>query len=313
MYEKGQSVLVIQNIFKGRKVEKIKLEGVPAFSNPAWSPDGKTIVVSGLVNGQTDLYALDLKTRKVRQLTNDRASEILPSWSADGSRIVFSTDAISLQRGRSNGAYTMNMGILDVVSGDVEQIDVFPGADNMNPQFDKNGDLLFLSNRDGFRNLYRYELATKKVYQLTELLTGITGITPYAPAFTVAEDRDRILYTYFNHGEYIIYQAKSADFTPKEVDPLAVDMVAAALPPFNPRQRDIVNTGLRTIDNAQKEVQATTITQTVKYKPKFNLEYVGGGGGIGVNTGNTSFGTTTGLAGGVDMLFGGCVFDRAFT
>ncbi len=61
----------------------------------------------------------------------------------------------------------------------------------------------------------------------------------------MAEDRDRILYTYYNHGEYSIYQAKSADFKPVEVDPQKVDMVPASLPPFNPRQRDLVNTGLR--------------------------------------------------------------------
>ena len=304
VYEKGQSMLVIQDIFKGKAVEKIKLDGVPAFANPAWSPDGKTIVVSGLVNGQTDVYDLDLKTRKVRQLTNDRAAEILPTWNADGTQLAFSTDAISLERGRSNGAYTMNLAVMDMASGKVEQLDVFPGADNMNPQFDKNGDLLFLSDRDGFRNLYKYEKASKKVFQLTKLLTGITGITPYAPALTVAEDRDRILYTYYNHGEYVIYQAKSADFTPVEVDPLAVDMVPATLPPFDPRKRDIVNTALRTMDNTEKVVQANTTTKTVPYKPKFNLEYIGGGGGIGVTTGNSSFGAATGLAGGVDMLFG---------
>jgi hypothetical protein len=41
----------------------------------------------------------------------------------------------------------------------------------------------------------------------------------------------------------------------------------------------------------------------VKYKPKFSLDYVGGSAGVGVATGNSSFGTQTGLAGGIDMLF----------
>lgn len=304
VYEQGESVLVIQDVFKGKKTEKIRLEGVPAFSNPAWSPDGKTIVVSGLVNGQTDLYALDLKTRKVRQLTNDRAAEILPTWSADGKSLAFSTDQISLERGRTNGVFTMGLAIMDMAGGQIEHLDVFPGADNLNPQYDKNGDLLFLSNRDGFRNLYRYEFATKKTYQLTNLLTGITGITPYAPAITVAEDRDRILYTYYNNHEYSIYQAKSADFKPVEVDAGSVDLVPATLPPFNPRQRDVVNTNLRVMDLNEKDFLASTNPDTVPYKAKFTLEYVGGGAGAGVATGNSSFGVATGLAGGVDMLFG---------
>ncbi|MFN0033618.1 MAG: hypothetical protein ACKVUS_01040 [Saprospiraceae bacterium] len=299
VYEKGRSVLVIKDIFKGKKTQKLRIPGVPAFSNPAWSPDGKTIVVSGLVKGQTDLYEYNLKSKKVKRLTNDRYSETLSTWSADGKSLAFSTDALSIQRGRTNGAWAMNLAAMDVASGKTENLDIFPGADNMNPQFDKNGNLFFLSNRDGRRNLYRYDVATKKVFQLTDMMTGITGITPYAPAITVADDRDRILYTHYNKGRYTIHQAKEADFEAKEIDPSAVDQVAASLPPFNPKQRDMVNTGLRLMDTAKDSVAM----KAKKYRPKFQLDYLGGSTGVGVNTGNSSFGTQTGLAGGVDALF----------
>ncbi|HPI06210.1 MAG TPA: hypothetical protein PLM41_07495 [Saprospiraceae bacterium] len=303
-YEKGRSVLVVKDVERNKTVEKIYIPGVPSFSNPAWSPDGKTIVVSGQVNGQTDLYAYNVKSKKVQRLTNDRASEILPTWSPDGKTIAYSTDALSLQRGRSNGAWTMNLALFDVAADTSVQIGIFPGADNLNPQFDKSGNLYFLSNRDGFRNLYKYDLTTKKVFQLTQLQTGITGITPYAPAITVAEDRDRILYTYYNKRTYVIHQAKEEDFTPKEVDAYAVDMVPAALPPFRPGKRDIINTNLRLMDENMKTMAATPVGSEQKYRPKFKLEYAGGSTGVGVNTGNTSFGTTAGLAGGVDLLFG---------
>jgi len=299
VYEKGRSVLVIKDIFKGKGTKKVQIPGVPAFSNPAWSPDGKTIVVSGLVHGQTDLYEYNLKTKKVKRLTNDRYSEILPTWSADGKSLAFSTDALSIQRGRTNGAWVMNLAVMDMALGSTENIDVFPGADNMNPQFDKNGNLFFLSNRDGRRNLYRYDVATKKVFQLTDMMTGITGITPYSPAITVADDRDRILYTHYNKGKYTIHQAKDADFEAKEIDPMAVDQVPASLPPFSPKQRDMVNTGLRLMDSAPD----STAMKAKKYRPKFQLDYLGGSTGVGVNTGNSSFGTQTGLAGGVDALF----------
>lgn len=300
VYEKGRSILVIKDIFKGRKTQKIKIPGVPAFSNPAWSPDGKSIVVSGLVNGQTDLYQYTLKSKKVKRLTNDRYSEILPTWSADGQYLAFSTDQLSIERGRSNGAWVMNLAVMDVASGTIENIDVFPGADNMNPQYDKNGNLFFLSNRDGRRNLYRYDVATKKVFQLTDMMTGITGITPYSPAITIADDRDRILYTHYNKGRYTIHQAKDADFEAKEIDPGAVDQVPASLPPFSPKQKDMVNTGLRLMDTATDKEPGMTAK---KFKPKFQLDYLGGSTGVGVNTGNSSFGTQTGLAGGIDALF----------
>ena len=303
VYEKGRSVLVIQDVFKGKTVKKISIPGLHAFSNPAWSPDGKTIVVSGLENGQTDLYAYDLKTKKVTRLTNDRASEILPTWSADGKYLAYSTDQISLERGRINGAWTMNLAVMNMETGKAENLDIFPGADNMNPQFDKAGNIFFLSNRDGFRNMYRYDVTTKKLEQLTKLTTGITGITPYAPAITVAEDRDRVLYTYYSNGTYKIYQAQLRDFQPEEVSPTSVDMLPATLPPFIPSKRDVVNTNLRLAAINAVAADSTTTLKPVKYKPKFTLDYVGGSAGVGVSTGNSSFGTATGLAGGVDMLF----------
>ncbi|MEO6758282.1 MAG: hypothetical protein ABIO24_02430, partial [Saprospiraceae bacterium] len=304
VYEKGQSVLVIKDVFEKGKTEKISLPGVPAFSTPAWSPDGKTIVVSGLVNGQTDLYAYKLKSKKVTRLTNSRAAEIQPHWSADGKALAFATDEISLGRGRTNGAWTMNLAVLDLASGAIQQLDLFPGADNLNPQFDNSGNLYFLSDRDGFRNLYRYEADSQQVFQLTKLKTGISGITPYAPAITIADGRDRILYTYFSKGEYTVYQAKKEDFLHENVTGAAVDMTPATLPPFNPAKRDVVNTNLRLLDNTTKTVGAVTEPKTVPYKPKFQLDYAGGSAGVGVNTGNSSFGTSSGLAGGVDLLFG---------
>ena len=305
VYQKGESVLIIKDLFKGKTLQKISIPGVPAFSNPTWSPDGKTIVVSGLVNGQTDLYAYDLKSKKVRRLTNDKYAEILPAWSADGKFLSYSTDQFSMERGRTNGVWTMNLAIMDYASGQAENIDVFPGADNLNPQFDKAGNLLFLSNRDGFRNLYRYDLNDKKVYQLTKLATGITGITPYAPALTVAEDRDRILYTYYTNGDYVIYQARPEDFTPEAVDNNAVDLVPATLPPFKPGQRDLVNTNLRLMDDNLRKTAENTVGKTVPYKAKFQLEYLGGSAGVGGFTGNSGFGNVVGVGGGgIDVLFG---------
>lgn len=303
VYEQGRSVLVVKDALRGKTLEKISIPDVPAFSNPAWSPDGKSILVTGLVNGQTDLYLYDIRSKKTCRLTNDPYSEIHASWSSDGSQIVFATDQMSMERGRTNGVLTMNIAVMDVVTGDTKVLDFFFGADNMTPHFDKSGQIYFLSNCDGFRNLYRYDPARIKVYQLTSFHTGITGITPYAPAFTVSENRDRIVYTHYNKGAYQLYIAKDTDFTPVEVDPSAVDLLPATLPPFNPRQRDSVNANLRLYDTNLRESLYAVIPHQTKYKPKFSLDYIGGSTGVGVATGNTSFGAATGLIGGVDMLF----------
>lgn len=304
VYDNGRSTLVFKDALSGKTRERVSFDELPAFCNPAWSPDGKTIVVTGLLQGQTDLWSYDLKKKKLSRLTNDAHSEILPSWSSDGRYLAYSTDELSRQRGRTNGVWVYNMAIMDMTTGEKRTIDVFPGADNLNPQFDKEGRLLFVSNRDGFRNLYRYDLDSNKMVRLTNLKTGITGITPYSHAFSVADDQDRIVYTCYQKGNYNIYQARAQQFDPVEVDPQAVDFTAATLPPFGSEKTDVVNVNLRNMDNNKPGIAASMKTADKPYKPQFELEYLGGSAGVGVVNGNSSFGVTSGLAGGIDMLFG---------
>lgn len=302
----GDNVLIIKDVETGKTKKELRLKDLPAFSSPAWSPDGKSIIVAGLVQGQVDLFSIELKNKKVTRLTNDVYSEMLPTWSLDGSRLAFSTDQLSVENGKTDGKWVFNLAIMDPASGKTEQIAVFPGADNMNPVFDKDGNVLFVSNRDGFRNLYRYEPAGGKVFQLTDLLTGVSGITPYAPAITVGGDRNRVLYTHFYKGDYLVYEAEPKEFLNTEVAPDAVNFEPAMLPRINKRAPDLVNAGLENQENVEKTA-ADSITQG-KYKPKFKLDFVTGGGGVGIGT--NTFGSNTLLAGGVTMLFSDILGDH---
>ena len=297
---KGENILIIKDTETGKSISETTLPGIPAFSNPSWSPDGHSIVVVGLVDGQTDLYRYELRSQKITQLTDDSYAELHPSWSADGSLLFFSTDRLSLDRGtRTAGRLTHNLASLDPISGQQQQYDIFPGADNLNPREDANGDLLFISDRDGFRNLYRYDLGTNSVFQQTDLLTGISGITHFSPAFSVDRKRNRVVYTYFSQQGYRIYQADAEDMLNKAVDPRAVDMEAARLPRVNPRAPMIVDEQLTQLS----AVAPAPLSMTKEsYRPKFQLDYVGGGAGVGVGTNNV-FGTTNAVVGGIDLLF----------
>jgi Tol biopolymer transport system component len=306
-FSKGKNILIIKDALSGKTVDEFPVDGVPAFSNPVWSPDRQHILLTGLVEGQTDLYNVNIKTKRVEQLTDDKYSEIHPHWSDDGQYLLFSTDELSRNRGRVNGRWAFSLAQLDLASGQIEHLDVFPGADNMNPVFDASGNVLFLSNRDGFRNLYRLDPVSGRVFQLTEILTGISGITHYAPAISIAQRRDRVVYTHFSNNKYNIYRAKPEDFLNKEVDPNAVDFEAAKLPRVNKK-------ALALVDMQLNELPATadlpdSSTAVLPYQPKFKLDYVGGSAGVGVGASNT-FGTQSGLAGGVDMLFSDILGDN---
>ena len=60
---------------------------VNSLTNPRVSPDGRRVVASRRVDGNTDVWMLD-GTRTTR-LTFDSARDQYPIWSADGSRVIY--------------------------------------------------------------------------------------------------------------------------------------------------------------------------------------------------------------------------------
>lgn len=58
-----------------------------------WSPDGKNIAFAAEVNGQFDIYRLDVETQTLRQLTNTPEKEVFVSWSPTDNRLLFGTDS----------------------------------------------------------------------------------------------------------------------------------------------------------------------------------------------------------------------------
>jgi Tol biopolymer transport system component len=296
---KGRNKLIVMDLARDSK-RTYELKGVDSFTNPAWSPNGEEIVVSGLMNGRSDLYLFDLKSQSVTNLTNDEHSDIQPTWSADGRWIYFVSDRDN-QTPRLEKA-NFQISRMDIVSKQVETFNIFTGADNLNPLVSPDGgEVYFLSDKEGFRNLYSYNITNKKAEQLTNYFTGISGITLYSPAMTIAQRTGQIVYTYFQEGKYSLYSASRFDFKGKEVDN-EVNKLAGTLAPIDWQAgRNIINKNLA-IENIVVRVPEKAIT-ALKYNPKFKLDYLGSTG-MGVGVGNpTMMGGGVGLAGGVQGLF----------
>ena len=54
-----------------------------------WSPDGETLVFDSNRDGNSEIYSLELKSGRTRNLTNHKEADLRPAFSPDGKQIVF--------------------------------------------------------------------------------------------------------------------------------------------------------------------------------------------------------------------------------
>jgi Tol biopolymer transport system component len=201
---KGKDVLYVLDVARKKTVKRIDLplEGV---TGPAWSPDGSQLVFSGNIGGLTDLYLVNVDGSDLRRLTNDRYGDLQPVWSPDGKTIAFASD-----RGAETDFEMLRISKWMIALyhlGD-GRIEVLPGlgGHNLNPQWAPDGRALaYVSSRTGIQNLFLYEFSDQQHYQLTNVVGGITAITPYSPVMSWARRADRLVYTYYENGDYTVW------------------------------------------------------------------------------------------------------------
>ena len=203
---KEKDDLVILDARTGREFKRIRLP-LNGLMNPTWSPDGRRLAFTGFDGGMSDLYVVNSDGSDLRRLTDDKYADLHPAWSPDGATIAFATD-----RGPETNFNTLEFGELKIAmyrmdNGTVTVLDNMPGR-NINPVWSPDGKALaFISDRTGISNVFLYERADGKVYQLSNVITGISGITAMSPALSWAARTDRLAVVYYSNGLYDVYVA----------------------------------------------------------------------------------------------------------
>ena len=184
--------------------QEIPVPGVDQIFSPTWSPDGTRIAFSAQKGGLTDLFAIDLAGGELEALTDDAYSDIQPSWSPDGTRLVFATDRFtSSLSALSFGRY--QLATLDLASGAIRPLGGDTAAKNIDPHWSPHGErVYFVSDRSGASNLYRLDVASGSIAQLTHVDTGVSGITALSPATSIGAGGSRAAVSVYAHGAYEI-------------------------------------------------------------------------------------------------------------
>ena len=213
----GKESLFLYNTRKKKTYRKVELNYYNILS-PAWSPDGKKIAFSALEGFKRDLFIYDIENDNFSQLTDDRYDDVDPSWTADNSRLIFSSDRPHPQNKLidltnhlyvDSGAFmpgdfeygVYNLFSLNIPEKKVAIFDVGPGQ-NKSPTVSPDGSkVAFISDRSGIDNLYIAYLDSSKYYAVTDIISGIRHIS-WSP------DGKNIAFSAFNKGAFDIFLLK---------------------------------------------------------------------------------------------------------
>lgn len=291
----GRPTLTIMDVESGEVAREIRLPELGEVYNPSWSPDGRYIAFSGLVSGLTDLYVYDLEESTLMRVTNDPFADLQPAWSPDGRTIAFVSDRFST--GLSSLLYgNYRIALLDWPSGGIREGPGFQQGKHITPQWSPDGSsLYFVSDRNGISNVYRADLRTDELFQVTNLYTGVSGITGLSPALSVATNANMLAMSVYQEDANSIYVVdQSQMLAGGPVRPPLAGMDPAVLPPAQRLTSDVPNI----LANAFFGLPDTTAFETDDYHAKFALDYIGQ---PSLAIGADRFGTF--IAGGASLFF----------
>lgn len=145
-----RDALFFWNLTRREVVGRYQFAELVSILSPAWAPDGKSVVFSGLsVSGYSDLYRLWLTENggRLERLTSDRYEDLDPTIGPDGRTLVFSSDRTPFGRGGAR-----NLFALDLTTGAIRYLTYGDWRDET-PRWG-GPRIYFGSDRDGTFQIY---------------------------------------------------------------------------------------------------------------------------------------------------------------
>jgi hypothetical protein len=190
--ERGRKLLIF-SARGGGLLERISVApDVPLA--PSWSPDGNSIVFSGIEGNSRDIFLLDLKTHAVKNLTNDPEYDEAP---------VFSTDGKWIYHSKIVGSFSKIVRFPVDDPAKTEQV-TWGDSNDEDPSFSPDGKrLYYASSRGGIYNIYGQDIASGQIAQYTDVIGAALG----PAAFVGPDGQEKVVFSGFQGLRFQLYVA----------------------------------------------------------------------------------------------------------
>lgn len=225
-YNLSDKSVDVRNMFDFQKITHINYSG-----------DGRQIVMSAVRQGKPDIYVFDLASNSHIQITNDYYTDLYPMFADGNKRIIFSSnrpsDTLKTQDKPEGQLSSFDLFAYDFSKRNpiLRRLTDTPLANEMKPSLKAKGEINYLSDKNGFYNLfsgrfdsviayvdttvhYRYFMES---FQRTDFTTNILyyASAPLSESIYVVarSDNKQKLFSLKDH-EFAMIPAESADMTP---------------------------------------------------------------------------------------------------
>jgi len=186
--------------------------GIQTIGGVHWSPDGKYLAFDAAPGGiQSDIYVYDLRSKELRQITNDIFTDREPEWGPDSRTIYFISDRGRLVTG-SESADNFFMWDHNVHQSDLYRTFVDdPTIERLtaDPEIGKysivvapdHRSLLYTADYNGIANIWELDLATKTRKARSNSLQEVSQIS-------ISADGSKLVFSSQNRVGYDLFELK---------------------------------------------------------------------------------------------------------
>src|SRR5262249_33804020 len=143
----------------------------------------------------------DLQQERLYKLTDDPYADLQPAWSPDGKSIAFVTDRFTTDL-KTLAYHSYRLALFNTTTKRIQPLTAQEGpkgggdAKQIDPQWSRDSRAIYyVSDATGISNLYRLDVESGAITQITSITTGISGITQLSPAISMATGTGKLLFS----------------------------------------------------------------------------------------------------------------------